>query len=214
MGGDFTAGGIALCASTRKLLLDHSNNHASYPMLVLEDDAQLASGINATTVRALLEYLGRPDGGSHPTNWDILLLGTHPESIILPEEVGAVPRALGGPLLRVGDPFFGLFAYIVRDGAAAKRIVDRVFPCDVQLDSAISDAASEGALNVLHVASPLFTSPKSMPGETDIQRMDEDSFVSMQKVKLVEQGQIDAVAANHPGVVKQIRDAYRRSFGS
>ena len=159
-------------------------------MLVLEDDAQLASGINATTVRALLEYLGRPDGGSHQTNWDILLLGTHPESIILPEEVGAVPRALGGPLLRVGDPFFGLFAYIVRDGAAAKRIVDRVFPCDVQLDSAISDAASEGALNVLHVASPLFTSPKSMPGETDIQRMDEDSFVSMQKVKLVEQGQI------------------------
>ena len=67
MGGDFTAGGTALCASTRSCSLTTAIIMHLTPCC-LEDDAQLASGINATTVRALLEYLGRCDGGSHQTN--------------------------------------------------------------------------------------------------------------------------------------------------
>ena len=110
--------------------------------------------------------------------------------------------------------FFGLFAYVVRDGAAALRIAHAVFPCRAQLDSAFSDAAADGALKVVHVTRALFTSPKSMPGQTDIQRMDQASFVSMQKVKLVDEGQINASLAHHPAVVQQIEDAYRRKFGA
>ena len=139
------------------------------------------------------------------------MLGSHPESEILPDDAGSLPTSMGGPLRRVGN-FFGLFAYVVRDGAAALRVASAVFPCDVQLDSAFSDAAAEGALSVLHVASPLFTSPKSSPGETDIQRMDQASFISMQKEKLVEQGQIHASLADHPSIVQQIVDAYKKQF--
>jgi hypothetical protein len=145
----------------------------------------------------------------------------HPESEILAEAaeggpqvaLPALPSAMGGPLRRVGE-FFGLFAYVVRDGAAALRIADAAFPCSVQLDSAFSDAAAEGSLTVVHVSSPLFTSPKSMPGQTDIQRMDQASFISMQKAKLVEEGQIHASLARHPSVVQQIADAYRKKFGA
>lgn len=214
MGGDLTPGAAALCATTLGLLRRHAD--CAQPLLVLEDDVDLAPGVEATAVRDLLALLARDgdgddDGGraARALAWDVLLLGSHPESELL-EVVAPLPQALGGSMCRIGT-FFGAFAYVLR-ARAAGRLAAAIFPCDNQLDSAMSDAADAGALRILHVGTSLLASPKSAPGATDIQRMDEESFVRMTRARLLAEGQIDAAIADHPGITQQLTDAYARQF--
>jgi len=183
MGGAMTPGGAALCATTHRLLSRAPTQHlpASRMRLVLEDDVFLPSGGGgAGAVRGLLELLAggaAGDGGAaaRAVDWDVILLGTHPESEI-GEEVAPLPAATGGALRKVGN-FFGLFAYLVRNADSARKMDKCMFPCDNQLDSAMAMAGQDGRLKILHVGVPLLASPRSKPGDTDIQRMDVDSFV-------------------------------------
>lgn len=231
MGGDFTPGAAALCATTRSLLLQEAN--CSEPpafLLVLEDDVQLANDARPFAVRELLLLLAGSsssssmtersegnsaddDGGAaaRAASWDVLLLGTHPESEIDDAVVAPLPAALGGSLRRVGT-FFGLFGYVVRT-SSLRRVVDALFPCDEQLDSALAEANAQGRLSVLHVGTPLLASAKSHPGQTDIQRMDVESFVAHQKEVLCSQGRLPPAVKDHPDVQRQLVEAYRRQYG-
>ena len=114
MGGDLTPGAAALCATTLNLLKQHASGDSARRrqlLLILEDDVELAAGASATAVRDLLTLLTQSeegtassdDGGraARALDWDVLLIGSHPESEVL-DEVTALPSHLGGSLRRTG----------------------------------------------------------------------------------------------------------------
>jgi len=180
VGYRMTPGAAGLCATTLQLLTS-GDIPADEPSLVIEDDAQVADGQEPSALRDLLALLAEgPDGeAARSCDWDMIMVGTNPETTML-DKVAKLPDHLGGALRKSG-PFWGTFGYILRSRAAAERIAAAIFPCDVQLDSALAYASQQGRIHVLHLETALLTSPKSLPGNTDIQRMDIASFVAARR---------------------------------
>ena len=212
MGGDMTSGAAALCATTRDLLMRYADDASAPPFLVVfEDDVDIAAGQRPSAVRELCEHLaGEAGAAAREAPWDVLLLGSHPESEVKDAVIAPLPPTCGGSMRPVGN-FFGLFGYVART-AALREVCSALFPCDQQIDSAMSEAAAEGAIRVLHVGNTLVASPKSSPSNTDVQRMDRRSFVDSQRAKLVASGQIQSALAQHPEVTRQIEAAYQEQF--
>jgi hypothetical protein len=232
MGGHVTPGGAALCASTLQILRRHAAPTdpaaRSQLLLVLEDDAYPADGVDPSAVRELLAFFSGDVGGGFDEKrdgrlhelalelpWDMILLGSHPESEVIGRStpLSPLPAKLGGGLCAVGD-FWGAFAYVVRDARSAERIASAVFPCDYQLDSEFASAAANDKIHVLHLASPLLASPKSAPGATDIQRMDLESYMRETRQNLIAEGSMDRATAGTPWVRQMILQAYREQFGT
>ena len=114
--------------------------------------------------------------------WDILALGYHGGFRGQPADLHpsfGYNVSLSGQLSNVVRPvrqraedghLFGSFAYIVRMSSAAK-LVDAVFPSELQLDSAYARANRQHRIRMLALSRPLFVSVPSRPGDTDIQQL-------------------------------------------
>ena len=95
--------------------------------LVFEDDVVMHPDIWALFRRAL---------PSIPQDWDILLLGYFCKNCERRQGHFRVRR------------FFGLHAYVIRRRGAVRAFQYGLLPINQQLDSLLSDAAEEGALNI------------------------------------------------------------------
>jgi GR25 family glycosyltransferase involved in LPS biosynthesis len=143
-----TRGGIGCFLShyilAQKLLED--NVHDTY--LIFEDDA----GFPKDTMKQIKETLD-----ISPSNWDIILLGTH--------------RVHGLPLnnfIKV-SAFWGLFGYLINKSGAKKLVesVDKT-KIDAQLDTYMAWMAQKGNLNV-YATKKAIVYDNNILRDTDIQ---------------------------------------------
>jgi hypothetical protein len=99
MGGEFTPGAVALCATTQRILLEHHRRHPQerVPLLILEDDVQLAPGLQPAAVGQLLQHLSSSRRGGGDDDWDILLLGSVRQLVSIPRPPGLTPPRASMP---------------------------------------------------------------------------------------------------------------------
>ena len=197
LGVHLTSGAAALLATTRRLLLRLASQPRASPadvVLILEDDVHLAPGVSPDAISQLLQALKAHElDACHLTRrgvtsvvdekhaaarcrWDMLLLGYHGGHRGRPADLsrrGGFEVNLTADQLevqRVTGYAYGAFAYVVRL-ASVRRLLAAIFPSDKQLDSAYLDANANGRIRMMALRNPLLASRRSLPNDTDIQRL-------------------------------------------
>eukprot|EP00746_Dinoflagellata_sp_MGD_P089082 gnl/MRDRNA2_/MRDRNA2_35189_c0_seq1.p1 gnl/MRDRNA2_/MRDRNA2_35189_c0~~gnl/MRDRNA2_/MRDRNA2_35189_c0_seq1.p1 ORF type:complete len:359 (-),score=65.40 gnl/MRDRNA2_/MRDRNA2_35189_c0_seq1:52-1128(-) len=156
-----TAGAVACAMSHHRALQAISNHPSAHWGLVLEDDIVATVPQVDRAIESLVARL--------PSDWDVVYLGYHTGRSLADGD--------GQNVLfhELGEPVWGLYAWIVSK-KAAQKILDGAFPVDRQVDVAISSWVLEAQLRAFRVAhnSMLFYSLKSEQGlDSDIQNMRE-----------------------------------------
>ena len=160
IGIPLTPGGIGCALSHRSTwlrIIDQNLESA----LILEDDIRIDKDFHPK----LHQYMGL----AKSLKYDILFIGYHPASIkyISPQSVNDV-------FVR-SSRTYGLFGYVVSRKGAEKLL--KIFPIDLQIDTAISNAIKPHDLNV-YLVKPEYRIVTSDPSEdakefgTDIQTRD------------------------------------------
>jgi len=115
-------------------------------------------------------FRGRPADLNRMRGFNVSYTGRAPSGSSAYDSVR--PANVVRPVRRRRDDghIFGTFAYVVRISSAAK-LVQAVFPANMQLDSALAQANREGRVRLLAVERRLIVSVPSRPEDTDIQQL-------------------------------------------
>lgn len=129
-----TPGGIG-CALSHRTVWEHIITQNLKSALILEDDIRVEQDFHNKLNKIMNSVKG--------LDYDVLFLGYHPASLKYLDT-----KLINNMFVR-SPRTYGLFGYVVSKKGAEKLL--KIFPIDVQIDTAISEAILKHRLNVLLV---------------------------------------------------------------